>query len=138
MTSAVHPVRAAQAWPRTGSVLTVLVALFLAFDTSAKVLGAAAAVQGTTQLGYPAHSVVWIGLIQLVCLVLYLVPRTAVLGAVLLTGYLGGAVASQLRVEAPLFSHVLFPIYISALVWRELYLRAPPLHALVPFNGQEA
>lgn len=116
----------------TGKVLTVLVALFLAFDTIAKVLGADAAVQGTARLGYPTQSVLWIGLIQLICLALYLVPRTAVLGAVVLTGYLGGAVASQLRVEAPLFTHTLFPIYTAALVWCGLYLRETRLRVLLP------
>ena len=77
----------------------------------------APAVQGTTQLGYPAPSVLWIGIIELGCVVLHLVPRTSVLGALLLTGYLGGAVATQLRVGAPLPSHTLFPIYVAALLW---------------------
>jgi len=76
----------------------------------------------------------WIGIIQLICVVLYLVPRTAVLGALLLTGYLGGAVASQLRVGAPLLSHTLFPIYVAALLWGGLYLREPRLRALLPFR----
>jgi DoxX-like protein len=132
MTTAAHTLRATRAPSRTGNVLTALVALFLAFDTVAKVLGADAAVQGTAQLGYPTQSVLWIGLIQLTCLALYLVPRTAVLGAVLLTGYLGGAVASQLRVEAPLFSHVLFPLYTAALLWGGLYLRETRLRVLLP------
>jgi hypothetical protein len=132
MTTAAHTLRAARAPSRTGNVLTTLVGLFLAFDTIAKVLGAGAAVRGTAQLGYESHAVLWIGLIQLTCLALYLVPRTAVLGAVLLTGYLGGAVASQLRVEAPLFSHVLFPIYTAALLWGGLYLRETRLRGLLP------
>jgi len=118
--------------PVAGYILTALVALFLAFDTTLKVLGLPAAVQGTMNLGYPAQSVIWIGTIQLICLVLYLVPRTTVLGAVLLTGYLGGAVASQVRVEAPLFSHVLFPIYTAALMWGGVYLRETRLRAVVP------
>jgi len=119
----------------TGFVLTALAALFLAFDTILKVLMLAPAVQGTAQLGYPAQSVLWIGIIELACFVLYVVPRTAVLGALLLTGYLGGAVASQLRVGAPLLSHILFPIYIAALLWGGLYLRETRLRALVPFRG---
>jgi len=108
---------------RGGYVLTAIVALFLTVDAAVKVLVLAPAVQGTTQLGYPAQSVIWIGLIELSCLVLYLVPRTALLGALVLTGYLGGAVASQLRVGAPLLSHILFPIYVAALLWGGLYLR---------------
>jgi len=132
MTSVAQPV--SQKRRIAGYVLTALVALFLGFDTIAKVLVLAPAVQGTTQLGYPAQSVLWIGIIQLICVVLYLVPRTAVLGALLLTGYLGGAVASQLRVGAPLLSHTLFPIYVAALLWGGLYLREPRLRALLPFR----
>lgn len=117
---------------RGGYVLTVIVALFLAVDTALKVLVLSPAVQGTTQLGYPAQSVIWIGLIELSCLVLYLVPRTALLGALVLTGYLGGAVASQLRVGAPLLSHILFPIYVAALLWGGLYLRDTRVRTLLP------
>ncbi len=120
--------------PLAGYVLTALVALFLAFDTIAKVFVLAPAVQGTAELGYPAHSVLWIGIIELVCVVLYLVPRTAVLGALLLTGYLGGAVASQLRISAPLLSHTLFPIYVAALLWGALYIRETRLRQLLPFR----
>jgi hypothetical protein len=79
--------------PMAGYVLTAVVTLFLIFDTALKVLMLAPAVQGTAELGYPAGSVLVIGIIELVCLGLYLVPRTSVLGAVLLTGYLGGAIA---------------------------------------------
>jgi DoxX-like protein len=116
---------------RGGYVLTAIVALFLTVDAAVKVLVLAPAVQGTTQLGYPAQSVIWIGLIELSCLVLYLVPRTALVGALVLTGYLGGAVASQLRVGAPLLSHILFPIYVAALLWGGLYLRDTRVRAWV-------
>lgn len=105
-----------------GRLITAVAVLFLIFDVTIKVLNMAPAVTGTAQLGYPAHLVVPIGIIQLVCLVLYLVPRTAVFGAVLLTGYLGGAVATHVRLENPLFSHVLFPIYVAVLLWGGLYL----------------
>lgn len=117
-----------------GLVCTAIVALFLAFDTLLKVLMLAPAVEGTTALGYPAESVMWIGLIQLVCLVLYLVPRTAVLGALLMTGYLGGAVATHVRISNPLLTHTLFPIYVALLLWGGLYLREERLRALVPFR----
>ena len=120
--------------PLAESVLTALGALFLTFDTIIKVLALAPAVQGTVQLGYEADAVIWIGAIELVCLVLYLVPRTAVLGALLLTGYLGGAVASHVRLGSPLFSHILFPIYIALLLWGGLYLRETRLRELVPFR----
>jgi hypothetical protein len=118
--------------PAIGTVLTVLVALFLTFDTVLKVLALAPAVQGTAELGYPLGSVVWIGAIELVCLVLYLVPRTSVLGAVLLTGYLGGAIATHVRVGNPLLTHTLFPLYVGAMLWGGLYLRESRLHALLP------
>jgi len=88
-------------------------------------------VQGTVQLGWPAHHVLTIGLIGLACLVLYLIPRTAPLGAVLWTGYLGGAVATQLRLDQPLFGYVLFPTYVGALIWLSLYLRDARVRALV-------
>lgn len=118
-----------------GNVCTILAALFLAFDTILKVLRLDAAVQGTTSLGYPAETVLWIGIIQLVCLVLYLVPRTSVLGAVLMTGYLGGAIATHVRVSSPLLTHTLFPIYVALLLWAGLCLREPRLRALVPFRS---
>ena len=74
-------------------------------------------------LGFPPGAALGIGLVELVCVALYLVPRTAVLGAVLLTGYLGGAVSAQLRIEAPLFSTLLFPVYLGTAVWVGLWLR---------------
>jgi hypothetical protein len=95
-------------------------------------------VKGTAELGYPAALVVWIGAIELVCLVLYLIPRTSVLGALLLTGYLGGAVATHLRVESPLLTHTLFPLYIGAMLWGGLYLRERRLHALLPIRRRRA
>jgi DoxX-like family len=115
-------------------LLTALVALFLTFDTVIKVLRLAPAVQGTTALGYPADTVLWIGMIELACLALYLVPRTAVLGAILLTGHLGGAIATHVRVGSPLLSHTLFPIYVALLLWGGLYLREPRLRELVPLR----
>jgi len=136
MASVAHAQPVTQKRPLAGYVLTALVALFLGFDTIIKVLALALApaVQGTTQLGYPAQSVLWLGIIELGCVVLYLAPRTSVLGALLLTGYLGGAVASQLRVGAPLLRHTLFPIYVAALLWGGLYLRETRLGALLPFR----
>lgn len=117
-----QPSAAAKLSVWAGRTLSAFAILFLAFDTIIKVFNLAPAVEATTQLGYPAHLVVTIGLIQLVCLTIYAVPRTAVLGAVLLTGYLGGALATQLRVEAPLFSLV-FPLLVGMLVWGGLLLR---------------
>ena len=114
----------------TGRIATALAVLFLAFDVVIKLIAAGPAVQGTTALGFAADRVVTIGAIELVCLVLYLVPRTATLGAVLWTGYLGGAIAAQLRAGNPLFSHVLFPTYVAALLWGGLYARDARVRAL--------
>ena len=114
-----------------GWVLTGLVALFLLFDSVTKLMRVPMVVEATQQMGFPESTVPIIGGMLLVCLVLHLVPRTAVLGAVLLTGYLGGAVCAQLRIEAPLFSTLLFPVYTGILVWLGLYLRSAALRALV-------
>ena len=119
---------------RAAYALTTLAALFLALDTVMKLLRLAPAVEGTVALGYPDHTVVVIGAIELVCLVLYLVPQTAVLGAVLMTGYLGGAIATHVRLGNPLLSHTLFPIYVAVMVWGGLYLREPRLRALMPIR----
>ena len=117
-----------------GYVLSGLVALFLTFDTVIKIGQFAAAVEGTTALGYPASRVAPIGFIELACLALYLIPRTSVLGAVLLTGYLGGAIATHVRIGSPLFSHTLFPIYVALLIWGGLYLREARLRDLLPWR----
>ena len=117
-----------------GRVCAGLAVLFLAFDTALKVLKLQPAVEGTIALGYPADSVVWIGIIELVCLVMYLVPRTSVLGGLLLTGYLGGAVATHVRISNPLLTHTLFPVYVALLLWGGLYLREQRLRALVPLR----
>ncbi|MDQ3281763.1 MAG: DoxX family protein [Acidobacteriota bacterium] len=116
----------------TGRVLFTLSVLFLAFDAAMKILQPAAAVAGTTQLGYSANVLLPLGIIQVVCLALYLIPRTAVLGAILWTGYLGGAVATHVRIGNPLFSHILFPVYVAALLWGALWLRDRRVRALLP------
>lgn len=120
---------------RVGVVLTALVTSFLLVDAVTKLVQLAPVVDATVQMGFPASTVPIIGGTLLACLVLYLVPRTAVLGAVLLTGYLGGAVCAQLRIEAPLFSTLLFPVYTGVLVWVGLYLRSAALRALVRAGG---
>ncbi|HMF76642.1 MAG TPA: DoxX family protein [Bryobacteraceae bacterium] len=115
----------------TGRILSGFAALFLVFDATMKVLALPPAVQGTTQLGYPASTLLGIGLLQFICLVLYLVPRTALIGAILWTGYLGGAVATHVRVGSPLFTHILFPLYVAALLWAGLWLRDRRVDALL-------
>jgi hypothetical protein len=114
----------------TGRVLSGLAVLFLTFDAAIKLIALPPAVEATGQLGYPLSSLFSIGLIELACLIVYLIPRTAFVGAVLWTGYLGGAIASHLRLADPLFSHTLFPIYIAALLWVGLWLRDRRVNAL--------
>ncbi len=114
-----------------GRILSGIAVLFLAFDAAIKLVPTKEAIDGTTALGYQPHHLPIIGAIALACLVLYVVPRTAPLGAVLWTGYLGGAVATQLRVDNPLFSHILFPIYVATILWGGLYLRDARVRALL-------
>jgi hypothetical protein len=114
----------------TGRGATGIAVLFIVFDTAVKLASAKVAVDATVQLGYAPHHVLAIGVIELACLALYLVPRTAFVGAVLWTGYLGGAVASNVRLDNPLFSHTLFPVYVATLLWGGLYSRDARLRAL--------
>jgi hypothetical protein len=116
----------------TGRALSGLATLFLLFDASMKIVQAPVAIEGTVKLGYPAGVILGLGIIQAICLVLYLWPRTSVLGAILWTGYLGGAIATHVRLENPLFSHVLFPVYVAALLWGGLWLRNGKLKELLP------
>src|SRR4029079_12733190 len=106
------------------------------FDSTGKLLEVQPVIDGTRQLGYPREIVFTLGVILLSCVVVYLIPRTSVLGALLLTGYLGGAVASQARVENPLFSHILFPTYVAILIWGGLVLRDARLRAFAPWRRQ--
>lgn len=115
----------------TGRVLSGVAIAFLVFDMGLKFSMAQEAVEGTTQLGWQPHHLPILGAIQLVCLILYVIPRTAPLGAVLWTGYLGGAIATHLRLDNPLFTHVLFPVYVAAFIWGGLFLRDPRVRALV-------
>jgi hypothetical protein len=119
---------------RTGAIMSGLAILFLLFDALTRMMGASQSVAASVQLGYPASAVPVIGVILLVCVIAYAVPATSVTGAILLTGYLGGAVATQLRVGNPLFTHTLFPIYLGALIWGGLLLREERLRALVPLR----
>jgi hypothetical protein len=106
-----------------GRLLSGFAALFLAMDASLKLFAVPEAVEGTVQLGWPASVLLPLGIIQAICLILYLVPRTAIIGAVLWTGYLGGAIATHVRIGNPWFTHILFPIYVAVFLWGGLYLR---------------
>ena len=121
----------------TGRVLSGLAAAFLIFDSVGKVLRVQPVIEGTISLGYPVSVIVPLGVTLLTCVLVYLVPRTAVLGALLLTGYLGGAVATHVRVGNPLLSHALFPTYVAALLWGGLVLRDRRLRAFLPLRRAE-
>ena len=114
----------------SGRVLTTLVVAFLVFDGVTKVMKESHVMAAAVQLGFPGYTMPIIGCILLVCTLIYVIPRTAVLGAVLLTGYLGGAVAVQLRIANPAFE-TLFPIFFGALVWAGLCLREPRIAKFV-------
>ena len=117
-----------------GRLLSWLAVLFLLFDSIGKLLLVQPVVDGSRQLGYSPDTVFGLGFLLLACVLLYLVPRTSVLGALLLTGYLGGAVATHVRVGSPLFTHVLFPTYVAAFVWGGLILRHPALRVILPIR----
>ena len=111
--------------------LTGLAVAFLVFDTVMKLLKLTPAVEGTASLGYPASSVFDIGLLEAICVAAFLVPRTRILGAILLTGYFGGAIATHVRLANPLFTHILFPVYIAAMIWGGQFLLDARVRALV-------
>ena len=119
----------------TGRVLTGLFALFMAGASIApKLMGMPITDETMAALGWPPGYVLMIGLIELGCLILYLYPRTSLLGAVLFMGLLGGAMATQIRAQTPLFSNQLFSIYLGLFMWGGLWLRDPALRALFPFR----
>jgi hypothetical protein len=116
-----------------GWVLSVLIALFLAAASAApKFMGLEAALEPMEVVGWPAKYIVLIGAIEVGCMILFLIPRTALLGAVLTTGLLGASLAANLRVDNPLFSHTLFSIYLGIAVWAALWLREPKVRAVFP------
>ena len=107
----------------TGRVISAIPVLFLLFDAAIKLANIKPVQDSFKALGYPTTIALGIGLLELACVLVYLIPRTSLAGAILLTGYLGGAIATHLRVGDPLFSHVLFPVYVGALLWGGLLLR---------------
>jgi len=118
-----------------GLIVSALPILFLLMDGVMKLVKPAVVVEGTVKLGYPETVILPLGIVLLACTILYVIARTSVLGAILLTGYLGGAVATHVRVGDPLFTHVLFPVYLGVLIWLGLYLRDDRLRALVPLRS---
>lgn len=139
MTATTVEVGAAGAMPKAavwaGRTMTGLVALFLVMDAGMKFADLPQVEQATAQLGFPHASILQIAALEVLCLALYLIPRTAALGALLLTGLLGGTVAAHLRTGDPLFSHVLFGVYVGILAWGGLWLRDAKVRALLPLRG---
>ena len=122
---------------RTGIGLTVLVALFWAMDGAMKLANLAPVAQTMGPLGWPTDSatILTLGLIQAGSFALYLWPRSSVLGAILLTAYLGGAIATHARIGSPLPSHTLFGVYVGVFTWAALWFRSPALRALIPLRN---
>ena len=121
-----------------GRILSAIPVLFLLADGVMKLIKPAFVVDATVRLGYRESVILCLGIVLLTCVALYVIPRTSVLGAILLTGYLGGAVATHLRVGDPLFSHVLFPTYLGVMLWGGLYPREERLRALIPLRAPKA
>jgi hypothetical protein len=132
MPMAIQAVSNSKAMYRTGWGMSGLVILFMLFDGVSKLMLVPQVVEATNEIGYPENVVRPIGIVLLLCTILYAVPRTAIIGAILLTGFLGGAVASKVRLEDPLFSSVLFGVYFGLLVWGGLYFRDQRVRSLIP------
>lgn len=115
----------------SGWILSGLAIAFLTMDVAGKLLRVPEVMEGSADLGYPASTILPIGIIGAVCLIVYAIPRTAPLGAILWTGYFGGAIATHLRLGNPLLTHTLFPIYVAALIWGGLWLRDARVRSLL-------
>lgn len=130
--SSAHAVSKKALW--AGRIVSALPVLFLLMDGVMKLVKPPVVVEATVKLGYPESTILPLGVVLLICVAIYLVPQTSVVGAILLTGYLGGAVATHVRVGDPLPFHTLFPVYFGVLIWLGLYLRDARLRALVPLR----
>jgi hypothetical protein len=130
--SEASPISGGARW--TGLILSGVVIVFLLLDGAMKLVPLDVVIETSAQLGLGAHLARPLGIITLACTILYAIPRTSVLGAILLTGYMGGAIATHVRVGSPLFSHVLFGVYLGLMIWGGLYLRDDRVRALIPFT----
>jgi hypothetical protein len=133
-TSAVQEVAVPKGRLVTSWIITGLITAFLLLDVTIKFVQPKGVAEAFARTGWPLHLSVTLGVLLLVSTILWLIPRTAILGAILLTGYLGGAVATNLRLENPLFSNTLFPVYFGVLIWGALWLRDPQIRSLIPFR----
>jgi hypothetical protein len=119
----------------TGRVLSGLMGAILLFDAGIHLLKPAPVVEAFAKLNLPIRFAVVLGIVELLCVALYAIPATSILGAILLTGYLGGAVAIQMTAGNPFFGEVLFPVYVGVILWGGVYLRDERLRALIPFRN---
>ena len=136
MNAIAQPAPGSKAARWTGIAMSGLVILFLLFDGGIKLVPLEIVTQTSAQLGLPTDAVFarTLGILTLIGVILYAVPQTSLLGAIVLTGYMGGAIATHLHIGSPLFSHVLFGFYLGVLIWGGLYLRDPRLRQLIPFR----
>ena len=118
----------------TGRIISLIPILMLLFSAVLKFVKPPSIVQEFTRLGYAEHHAVVLGILELGCTIIYAIPATSILGAILLTGYLGGAMASHVRIGSPLFTHTLFGLYLGLMVWGGLWLRDRNLRSLIPFR----
>src|ERR1700688_2035626 len=118
-----------------GRIITGLVAAFLVFDAVIHIMKPAPVMEAFAKLNFPIRFAVPLGIIELLCILLYVIPRTSILGAILLTGYLGGAIAIQLPTGNPFFGEVVFPAYIAVFLWGGIYLRDERLRTMVPLRS---
>ena len=132
----VMPVSKAALW--AGRIMSGIVVLFLVFDGGIKMIPLDIVIETSRQLGIPENLARTLGVLTLLGTALYAFPRTSVLGAIVLTGYIGGAIYVHVRAGSPLFTHTLFGVYLALLIWGGLYLRDPLLRALIPFRQQSA
>jgi hypothetical protein len=126
------PISLAATW--AGRILSGLVIAFLLVDGAMKLVPIDAVIAASQEFRIPVELARTLGIVTLLCTVLYAVPATSVLGAILLTGYMGGAIYTHLRIDSPLFSHTLFGVYLGIMIWGGLWLRDPRVRALIPFS----
>lgn len=131
--TATTPTSRIQLW--AGRTLTAIPALFMLMDGVGKILRPPAVLEPSLAMGFNAQDVLTLGIIQLACVAFFLVPRTAALGGILLTAYLGGAISIHVKLHNPLFTHILFPVYLGVMVWGGLYMRDSRVRALIPFRS---
>lgn len=129
-----HLISKSRLW--TARIVGSLVILFMLMDSIMKFVQPVEVVEGTLILGYAEHHLPILGTLGLISIILYAIPRTSVLGAILLTGYWGGAIATHVRLDNPLFSHILFPVYLGIMAWGAIWLVNEKLQHLIPLRKQ--